>query len=398
MLFAALAVAFAALSAVPAAVQATAGRGPASAKVLAHQATPAPGAVEVVAGGLTNPRGFAWGPDGSLYLALAGVGGEREGTLAGGPSGIFGGPTAGIVRIEGGCPVPVAEGLPSGHWRASGWIWGAMDVAFLGDELYALLGGGGADFGNPATPNGVYRVEDDGPTTLVANLSEWLADVPPNFVAPDYNSDGSLFDMEAGEDDLWVSEAVGGRLLKVAPDGAITLVADLSAGHLVPTGIALAPDGGAYVGFETTVPYPDGASKVVHVAADGTVTDAWTGLTAVTDVVLGPDGALYAAEMATGNADEEPYLTPNSGRVVRQTGPDSLEAVVTDIPYPVALGFDAAGALHVGYPAFGPDAGAGQGAILRIDLGGGPVSLAGLGTPATTCAAATASPADRPTR
>ena len=30
---------------------------------------------------------------------------------------------------------------------------------------------------------------------------------------------------------------------------------------------------------------------------DGTVTDAWTGLTAVTDVELGPDD-LYAAEMS----------------------------------------------------------------------------------------------------
>jgi hypothetical protein len=75
-------------------------------------------------------------------------------------------------------------------------------------------------------------------------------------------------------------------------------VADLSAGHLVPTGIAVDPDGGAYVGFEPSAPFPDGASKIVHVAEDGTMTDAWTGLTTMTDIAMGPDGALPAATPA----------------------------------------------------------------------------------------------------
>jgi hypothetical protein len=361
---------------------------------------PTPGAngipegIELVATGLTNPRGFDLGPDGSLYVGLGGVGGDQEGLFAGVPSGIFGGTTASIIRINDGCATTVVDGIASGNWRAVGWIWGVMDVVFVGDQLYALFGGGGEDVGNPTLPNGVFRINSDGTSEIVANLSSWMGDVPPKFAAPDYGSDGSLFDMESDGESLWISEAVGGRLIKVGiADGAISLVADLSEGHLVPTGVALAPEGGAYVGFETTVPYPEGGSKVVHVADDGTVTDVWTGLTAVTDVAIGPDGAIYAFEMATNNLDEEPYLRPSSGRVVRQTGPDSSEVLITDLDYPVSLGFDDDGALYLGAPAFGANDGVGLGWIARVDLSAGtPISFAGFGTPASICATDAATP------
>jgi plastocyanin len=175
-------------------------------------------------------------------------------------------------------------------------------------------------------------------------------------------------------------------LLTVSTDGQITLVADLSADHLVPTGIALDNAGGAYVNHVTVVPFPAGAANVSHVGPDGAVSDYWTGLTAGTGLAMGPDGVLYAAELATNNLDEPPYLRPNSGRVVRQTGTDRLEAVVTDIPYPVHLDFGPDGALYLAYPAFGPDQGEGHGVLLRIDLSQElPISLAGVGALAPSC-------------
>lgn len=290
------------------------------------------------------------------------------------------------MTIDVGCAAPFVEGLPSGNWRDAGWIWGAHDVAFLGDDLYVLSAGGGTDFGNPDQPAGVYRVEADGATTVVADFSAWSIDNPPLFVAPDYNPSGSLFDMESDGERLWISEAVGGRIVTVTPQGGIALVADVSDGHPVPTGLALAPEGGVYVGFLTALPYVDESSKVIHVATDGTVTDVWTGLTAVNDIAVGPDGALYAVEMATGNSEDPPYAQPNTGRVVRMTGPDTLEAVVTDAGYPVYLGFDADGALYLSTPGFAPDDGVGQGALLRIDISGGePVSLSGADIPEDTC-------------
>lgn len=348
-----------------------------------------PAGVEVVASGLTNPRGFTWGSDGSLFLALAGTGGPDQIIVEGTPLPFFGGQTSSITTVVDGCAVPLIEDLPSGIWTDAGWVWGVMDVVLFEGELYALSGGGSESWGQPESPNGVYRVLADGTWELVADLGAWLQENPPAFIPPDYDPNGSWFDLEAGPDRLWVTEAVGGRVLTVNLAGEIEQVTDLSVGHLVPTGLALAEDGTAYVGFETVVPYADGSSKVVAIAPDGTVTDHWTGLTAVTDIVLGPDGTLYAAEMATNNLDEEPYLRPDSGRVVRQTGPDTLEAVVTDVPYPVYLGFSDDGALYMDYPAFGPDAGIGQGALLRFDLSAGTaISLAGIGTLPSTCASA----------
>lgn len=322
-------------------------------------------AVVVVANGLTNPRGFAWDAEGTLYLALAGAGGDTSSS---------------IVTVADGCVSPAAEGLPTLYVSSLGWVWGVMDLAFVGEDLYALNGAWNE-------PTGIYRVLDDGTWEIVADLGAWFSKNPTSFRAPDYNPLGSLFDLETDGETFWVSEAVGGRLVTATADGRVELIADLSEGHPVPTGVALDGEGGAYVGYLTSAPYPDGGAKVVHVAADGTVTDYWTGLTAVTDIAVGPDGSLYAAELATGNTDEPPFLAPNSGRVVRMTGPDSVEPVLVDVDAPVHLGFDASGALYVTLPAYAPENVEGTGSLVRVDLTTGlPVSLAGLDVSTQYCA------------
>jgi hypothetical protein len=184
---------------------------------------------------------------------------------------------------------------------------------------------------------------------------------------------------------LWVVDALNGLIFTVTPDGTLTLAVDLSAGHPVLTGIAADPAGGIYVGNLTSAPFPNGAAKVVHVAADGTVTDAWTGLTTVTGVAVGDDGALYAIEMSTGNTEEEPFLTPGSGRLVRQTGPDSMEAIASGLMFPIALRTAPDGALYIALPALGADDGSGQ--IIQVDTAGSEGSpVAGAMEDAPQCA------------
>ena len=86
------------------------------ATALGQEGTPVAGsdvpAVEIVAGGLTNPRGFAWAEDGTLYVTLAGTGGPNLPTeyaaIIEAFAGFFGGPSAAIARIEDGCPVIIA--------------------------------------------------------------------------------------------------------------------------------------------------------------------------------------------------------------------------------------------------------------------------------------------------
>jgi DNA-binding beta-propeller fold protein YncE len=181
-------------------------------------------------------------------------------------------------------------------------------------------------------------------------------------------ADGSAF---------WVVESNQGQLLRITPAGAVTRVADLSVGHPVPTGIAPAPDGGVYVGNLAPFPFLDGTAKVLHIAPDGTVSDHWTGLTAVVALAVGPDDALYALELVTGSIDEDPFILPATGRIVRQTGPATLAVVAEGLTFPIGLEVGPDGALYVSLPALG--GAPGQGTIARLDLE----------RPATSSAAAT---------
>ena len=55
--------------------------------------------------------------------------------------------------------------------------------------------------------------------------------------------------------------------------------------------------------------------------------------------------------------------------MVRRTGPDTAEDVVTGLDLPAAMDFGPDGALYVAGPTFGADEG--QGTILRVDLAAG---------------------------
>jgi len=362
------------------------GLGPAV--VQAQEATPVANGVaplEMVASGLTNPRGMTWGADGTLFVALAGSGGTNPATedapttQAIGP--FHGGPTAAVVSIGSDqCPVLVAGNLPS-SMSGMGDVLGADDVAILGDQLYAAVDGGGAVHGNADAPSGVYRILADGTHELVADLSAWVRANPVATLPPDFDPDAAGYSIVADESSgvLWVSDPNSGQILSVTPAGEITRVADLSAGHPVPTKMVADPQGGVYVGTLTTAPFADGTAKVMHVAADGTATDVWTGLTVVTDVAVGADGSLYAIEMSTGNLQQPPFLQPGSGKLVHQTGPDQSETIADGLMFPIAMDMGPDGALYIAVPGVG--ANDGQGAIMRLSLSGGmeasPVSATG---------------------
>jgi hypothetical protein len=241
---------------------------------------------------------------------------------------------------------------------------GPSAVAFLDGQLYVLQDGSYMDDDAPTVPNGVYAVNPDGTFTLVADISSWIVANPVANIPYDYSGAGETFNMVAGDSFLWVLESNSGQLLKVTSTGEITRVADLSAGHLVPAGLALSPNG-VFVGYLTAIPYPDGASKVVEITPEGTVTDVWTGLTAITALAVDAEGTLFALELATDNLDVAPYLQPGTGKVVRQTGPATSADVLTGLDYPVAMAFSPDGALHIALPAFSPDNE--PGAIIRLD-------------------------------
>lgn len=321
--------------------------------------------VTVVAPSLARPRGFLVAPDGLLFVALAGNGGPNRGSGLLPDSPMSGGLTSSVTMVDGGCETIIATALPSVA-SAVDRVWGVADLAVIGDQLYALVAGGGPAYGNRDMPNGIYQIGSDSSATLIADLSEWQRANP--VAAPpklDRVPDGMPVSMAPIDRELWVSERHHGQILRVGIDGSISRIVDLSQSGLMPAGIVPSPFGGAYVALVGAPPYPTGSAKIVSVAQDGSISDVWTGLTAAIDVAVGADGLLYALEEGVPQSVVPPYLAPQSGRIVRQLGPEDSELVATDLSSPAALEIGSDGGLYVSISGSAQQSQ--DGTIIRID-------------------------------
>jgi plastocyanin len=345
----------------------------ATAAPLLAAAQPDSDGVVLVASGLAYPRGVTWDASGQMYVALAGDGPPPSAADASSGKtavehafGLFyAGFNGAVIKLDKACGVPVATGLPS-EQQHSGWHQGVASLAFLDGTLYASVDGAGSARGNPVNPSGVYMIGANGGWAAVASLDAWMPTHPVSTVPGDLDPNGEPYSLLADGSSLVLSESNSGQILRVSPDGTITRIADLSDPHRVPTGLVMDKDGNYYVGTLGVTPYPNGSALVFKVAPDGTTETVWTGLTMVTDLAIGPDGALYALETSTGNSTEPPFYQRNTGKIVRQTGPASAEDVVTGLDLPIAMKFGPDGALYTSFPAIHAEGGAGG--VVRIDL------------------------------
>ena len=212
---------------------------------------------------LSSPRGLAFGPDGLLYVAEAGSGGTQVAT--GTPEcpthvNIYSPYKAGysgrVLRVLGdGTKQTVADRLPS-MTDAYGGNYGPTDLAFIGGTLYVLIEMGGCSHGLPADDAAILRINPDGSTTRVANLSAWLAANPPHFVkdtnpaTTDQEPGGVFHSMIAVGDALYVVETNRGMLVKVTPaTGAVERLYDMSIDNAEHNPIVMAQHRGKfYVG------------------------------------------------------------------------------------------------------------------------------------------------------
>ncbi|HEX5497965.1 MAG TPA: ScyD/ScyE family protein, partial [Thermomicrobiales bacterium] len=356
--------------------------------------------VSVFATGLDSPRGLAFGPDGALYVGESGVGGTTStvGTCEQVPPPVgpyTGGPTGRISKIDAsGQRSTVIDGLPSdltgpgvGSEPTS-----VAAVAFLDGTSYYLLSGGGCSHGNPDSPNGVYTIDASGKPKLVADLDAFYKANPvANPVAGDFEPDGTPYSMIAADGKLYVVEPNHGELDAVDPaSGDIIRVVDISAsqGHIVPTAIALGPDGAFYVGNLTPTPYPDGAAVILRITPDGKLDVFAHGLTTVLGVAFDGQGRLYALESSTGNTQQPPFMVPGSGRVVRVGADGALETVATGLTFPTAMLLGSDGALYASNVGYGMGPTPGKGEIVKIDVSAAPAAspAAAPGTGATPVA------------
>jgi sugar lactone lactonase YvrE len=334
--------------------------------------------VTVFAEGLDNPRGLEFGPDGLLYVAEGGQGGTRstegECEQVVPPVGPYtGGDTARISAIDAdGQRTTVAEGLPSTQLSPAlgSLVAGVADLAFVDDALYYLLAAGGCSHGNPDVPNGVFRVNEDGTTELVADLSAFVMANPTAVQNPgDFEPDESAYSLELFNDELYVAESNHGALDAVDPaTGDVHRVMDMTEteGHLVPTAMAVGPDDNLYVSNLTTFPIAAGAAQVFTVTPDGELGVHAEGVTAVLGLAFDDEGQLYVLETSGPGSGMEAPMVPGTGRVVRLTEAGKLEVVATGLVFPTGMAFGPDGTLYVSNFGFGFPPGAGQ--VVAIDV------------------------------
>ena len=352
---------------------------PASASLRAQTPPALSANVTVFATGLNNPRGLAFGPGGDLYVAEGGLGGSQMTTPADcrqvpAPVGPYsGGFTSRISKIDpNGVRTMVAGGLPSSQTSpaAGSLVSGVADVAFARGQLYALEAGAGCSHGLLGTDHSILRVNPDGTTTQVADLSQFLKSHPVANPNPgDFEPDGTWYSMVAVRGDLYAVEPNHGEIDRIDPaTGAISRVIDVSAsqGHIVPT--ALAYKGNFFFGNLGTFPVTPGTQSLFKVTPSGQIKTWATGLTTVLGLVAGPRDRLYALESMTAPGFPGPGEL-GTGQVVRIDPSGAQTVIATGLSFPTAMTLGPDGALYVSNLGFGgPVPGLGQ--ILKITVPG----------------------------
>ncbi|MFQ5340500.1 MAG: ScyD/ScyE family protein [Anaerolineae bacterium] len=326
--------------------------------------------VTVIAGGLDNPRGLAFGSDGALYVVEAGRGdpGCAEEDRVDGPFGpACYGPTGAVTRILDGQQERIATGLSSFASPEGRQAFGPHDISFGQDGAFVVVG---ACFASNDSCGRLLHLSDGGEWRESANITAWELD---NNVDNAHEGESNAYAVLPLSDERIVVDAAGNTLLRVSPNGDISLLAlfpprSLDGGETqmdaVPTSVVMGPDGAFYVPELTGFPFPAGEARIYRVEPGE---DPYAerevfaeGFTNVIDIAFGDDGSLYVLEMAANGIPAGP-----EGALIRIT-PDGFRETILDhglvSPAGVAIGDN--GAIYV--TNYGEDAGKGE--VVSITL------------------------------
>jgi len=287
----------------------------------------------VFATGLTNPRNIRFGPDGHLYVAEAGIGGNLPPTCEPADNAFqpySGGYTARISRVRpDGTRETVADNLPS-SLDGFGDALGVTDIAWIGNKMYALIEGGGCTRGLPNDPTGVVRIHGDGSYTYVADITAFIranpvANEPECGPAGDCDPDGVPHSLLVDGNQLLVVETNHSSVLRVNPTtGAITRLYDLSVQDPAP--IILIRKGHDFYlgGFDGLIQTFD--------RGFGPVTTFDQGYSAIVGLLF-IRNRLHVLETF---APETPW-TPDTGRVLRRNRDGSRDVIACGLNFPIGM-------------------------------------------------------------
>jgi len=268
--------------------------------------------------GLEGTQGSTVGPDGALYVSES---------LAGR-----------IWRVdpETGQVTTFASGLPpslSGIGNG-----GVVDVAFIGKTAYALVTAVASDAGGTNVV-GIYRVDGPASFTVVADIGEFNLLNPPTIPFHFDLPTGFQFAIETYRGGFLVTDANLNRVLRVTPDGEISVFIDFD--NIVPTGLLVFGDT-VLMAEGGPDPHTPQTGKVVSFGPNSsTATEVASGAPWVLDLQFGLGRTLYALSFGTFDPATEALnlAVPNTGALVKVNGDGTFTTVMAGLDQPTSLEF-----------------------------------------------------------
>lgn len=335
---------------------------------------------KVVARGLDNPRGLAFGPKGTLYVAEAGQGGTGPcGQSAEGGQVCYG-KSGAVTRLKDGPQRRLIRGLPSIAGEDGAAATGPSDVSVLGKadshRLLVAVGGFGGEGGGARDISGDNRFQSllrakGGEVKRVVDLLAYETRNNPD----DRQVDSNPNSLVASKDKRVVADAGANDLLKHKRGETSTLAVfpdrevegpggEPVSMESVPDAVAKAPGEGYYVGELTGFPFPVGAARVYNVEPGSKPKVYAKGFTNIVDVAVGPKGGLYVLEIAKKGLLQA--FGPGgdfTGRLVHLS-PDGKRKVVASegLVAPTSVAVGPKGGIYVSNFGIFPD----QGQVVRI--------------------------------
>ena len=264
---------------------------------------------KVIAKGLNNPRQLNFSKSGKLYIAEAGAGGTSDCRTGaeGGP--VCWGPSGSVTVVSHGKQHRVITGLPSyGDQNSGTTALGPADVVPYGKHRLAVSVGYGfapKDRASLAAPGRLfgrllgYNLKNGHRTTL-GDLLRFEGRKNP---IHDPNTDPTgifkwgrtWYATDSGGNDLVRVRHHKVRLVKVFHDVKVPG----GKAQAVPTDVVVGPDGALYVCELTGFPFVKGAASIYRIAPGHHRAKVYaSGLTNVTSIAFGKDGKLYAVQIA----------------------------------------------------------------------------------------------------
>lgn len=358
-------------------------------------------APEVIASGLVSPQKLSFGPDGALYVAEAGNGGEpaadNSNCIQAGDSSqpACYGPTGAVTKIDvanANAATQVVKGLPSlGNAEGAS---GPVDVAVDGSGTIFVLTSLGANpqerdtaaANIPGAANlGTIMKQASGDTapSAFADIAGYERDNNPDQADPhgpgeeqlDSNpyamklaSDGTLYVADAGGNDVLTTDSAG--------DGTVNLFTVLHTREVefppgsgsmmpmqaVPTGVELVPGNSPLpipglplandqllVSQLTGFPFPVGGANIYAPTGNEAQGEnppvAFDGLTNIVDIASAPDGSLYVLEIASNGLLSD---TPTPEVIqIRADGTRKSILGADVLGFPQGIAVDADGMLYI---------------------------------------------------